>query len=629
MTRRTIGLFFSVFSVLMIFHASVRGQEISDEANKLRLAQSLERSGQYEKAAKLYEDLHTKHPSNFVFFDGLHRMYVQLKEYGKVIAMVHERLGRYPNDLNLLGTLGEDYLKAGKETEALAAWERALATDERNQNVYRYISNILVQNRLFSKNVEVLLRGRKSTGNPNLFAADLGYGYTILGNYAEATKEYVRALRENPGILSFIETRMALYTGKPDGLRVAVGAVQEEVREDRKNIVLQRLLAWLHLEGKQFENALSVYRLIDQLGSAGGQELLAFAERAFKEKAFEVSGKAYKELIERYPKTPIAPVAKFGYTRVIEELSAKSDTLASSDKADRHPADEQHPATEAQPTYGGAIAYYTEIDRDYPQSDFALQALYRISLIKFDRFFDVDGALQTLERIEKRFPSTRIMPSVGLKAGEILVAKGELQKAAERFSKVRENPLAGTDDKDKAMFALAELEYFQGSFDSALVKLKGLLGNLSADIANDVLILQEFIKEHRTGNPLGLKEYARAELLQRQRKLSEAKVLLEQLIASSTKSPIVDDALLKVGQLETKIGDVRRALSTYEKLILEHPESILRDKAQLSIGEIYEYYLKDSQKAIVAYQTLLENYPNSLFLDEARKRIRRLRGDVL
>jgi outer membrane protein assembly factor BamD (BamD/ComL family) len=81
--------------------------------------------------------------------------------------------------------------------------------------------------------------------------------------------------------------------------------------------------------------------------------------------------------------------------------------------------------------------------------------------------------------------------------------------------------------------------------------------------------------------------------------------------------------------LERKLGAPERALSIYQKLILDHPESILRDEAQFGIGEIYQFTLNDKQKAIAAYQELLEKYPSSLYLDEVRKRIRQLRGDAL
>jgi tetratricopeptide (TPR) repeat protein len=581
----------------------------------------------YEKAASLYEELYNRNPLNFVFFDGLHKMCVQLKEYEKAIALVQRRLERQPTDLALLGTLGEDYLKAGKEAEARAAWERALATDEKNPTVYRYVSNILFQNRLFTDGVDVLLRGRKNIGQSNLFAMDLGYAYTILGRYSEATKEYVHALQENPTSLNLVESRIAMYTAKPDGLASAIGAAKGGIQEDTKNVTLHRLLAWLYLEGKQFEGAFAVYRLIDQLSSSGGQELLSFADRAFKEKAYKVAAQAFGEVIERYPKAPLVAVAKFGLARVIEDISAKRDSLGSSGEAvERGP---EFPVGETNLTYGSAIASYDEIVRNYPGSEYALQALYRIGVIKFDRFFDIDGALQTFDRVDEQFPRNRLASAVALKAGEILIAKGELGVAAERFSKVGVIPLSTQSEKDKATYALAELDYFRGLYDSALVKLKSLVTNLSADIANDALLLQEFIKEHRTRDGLALKEYARAELLERQRKFSEAITVLEKLIDTETTAPLVDDAMLKLGQLERKLGQPMRALSIYQRLIVEHPESILLDEAQLGIGEIYESSLNDRQKAIAAYRELLEKHPDSLHLDEVRKRIRQLRGDAL
>jgi tetratricopeptide (TPR) repeat protein len=609
--------------------ASAKSQEIPEEAAKLRIAQSLERAGEYEKAARLYEELYSRNPLNYVFFDGLHRMEVQLKEYEKAVSLVQRRLEQYPNDLALLGLLGEDYLKWGKEAEAIATWERALSVDEKNQNAYRTISNILLQNRLFAKSVEILLRGRQKTGNPNLFATELGFGYTLLGSYNEATREYVRTLKDNPGLLSFVQTRMTLFTTKPDGLKAAVGVVKEAVQADKKDLLLLRLLAWLYLEGKEFESAFSVYRLIDELSGTTGRELLTFADRSLKEKAFSVAGQAYKEVIERYPKAQIVPVAKFGYARVVEELSALGETVGRERTIDSPSREEQALRPESEPTYGGAIARYNEIVHDYPQSELALQSLYRIGEIRFDKFFDIDGALRALDQIERQFPANRLMPAVGLKAGEIFVAKGDLETAAERYAKVRQNPLAGQDEKDRALFSLAELDYFQGNFDSAVARLTGLLGNLSADIANDALLLSQFIKEHLTGNPSTLREYARADLLERQRKFSEATAVLEELLSMPSNSPIVDDVLLKLGHLQATVGDPRGALSTYEKLIVDHPESILRDKAQFNIAEIYELSLKDKQKAIGAYHTLLEQYPNSLYLDEARKRIRQLRGDNL
>ena len=52
-----------------------------DAQAKFRLAQGFEQASEWERAAELYRDLLVTEPGNFAYFDGLQRMYVQLKRY--------------------------------------------------------------------------------------------------------------------------------------------------------------------------------------------------------------------------------------------------------------------------------------------------------------------------------------------------------------------------------------------------------------------------------------------------------------------------------------------------------------------------------------------------------------------
>ena len=105
--------------------------------------------------------------------------------------------------------------------------------------------------------------------------------------------------------------------------------------------------------------------------------------------------------------------------------------------------------------------------------------------------------------------------------------------------------------------------------------------------------------------------------------------LLTSITESNPDAPLADDALMKKAELSIGIRQYGDALASYQKLMVDYPKSILRDKAQFGIGEVYQSYLKDKEKAIHAYEDLLSSYPNSLFLEEVRKRIRELRGDIL
>ena len=77
-----------------------------------------------------------------------------------------------------------------------------------------------------------------------------------------------------------------------------------------------------------------------------------------------------------------------------------------------------------------------------------------------------------------------------------------------------------------------------------------------------------------------------------------------------------------------KLNFVPEGLSTFQHIVNDMPESILRDKAQMKIAQTYQHTLKDKEKAIAAYEQILTKFPNSLYVEQARKQIRHLRGDA-
>lgn len=105
--------------------------------------------------------------------------------------------------------------------------------------------------------------------------------------------------------------------------------------------------------------------------------------------------------------------------------------------------------------------------------------------------------------------------------------------------------------------------------------------------------------------------------------------MLTSIVQVFADAPLVENALIKKGELSVVVGQNSEALASYQKLLSDYPKSILRDRAQFGIGELFQFQLKDKEKAIHAYEELLASYPNSLLIEQARKRIRELRGDVL
>jgi len=595
-----------------------------EQVTKYRLVQSYEQSGDFPNAAKQYKELLTSEPSNFLYFDGLRRMYMQLKQYDDAIALLSGRLVGNPGDINMRGMLGSAYYKSGNDREAYAEWDRAIAFEPSNPNVYRAIANIMLENRLLDKTAELYRKARIACNDLNLFTIDLAQLLAISMDYEGSTQEYLRWLQQNPTQLTFVQSRMASFTGKEEGRAAALQVVRNELKSNGSQR-LQELLAWLYLEGRNFEAAFEVYRTIDRLTRGQGATIYAFAERAFKERAFDVAAKGYLEAINTPISTTRLPYAQFGYACTLKELSILADTSSGVSVLS------SVPSTESQPVYAGAIAYFRKIIEEYPHTEFAAKSYYQIGTMQFERYFDLDGAIHSLEKVESELPGLSVIVfDVSLKIGQVHVAKGDTAAAAVRFRKVIDASHATPDQQDEASYRLAELDYFGGKIDEAINRLGEISINLKADYANDALVLLSFLQENKSTAEAALKDFARADFLARQRKNTEAIPLFQRVINQYPQALLIDDALMKVATLQAQARLYADAIASYQRLLTEFKESsIALDKAQFSMGEIYQRELKDAQKAIAAYEKVLAEHPQSLLVTEARKRIRELRGDSM
>ena len=74
--KRTVRIACSAVAVLFLIinGTNLLLSQTPDLATKLRLAQGLEQSGEFERAATLYNELLSRDPSNYLYFDGLQRM---------------------------------------------------------------------------------------------------------------------------------------------------------------------------------------------------------------------------------------------------------------------------------------------------------------------------------------------------------------------------------------------------------------------------------------------------------------------------------------------------------------------------------------------------------------------------
>ncbi len=595
---------------------------------RFRLAQSYERSGDFEAAIKIFEQLFSKDSTNLMLVDALHRDYVQMKRYDDAINLLSRGLKASPNDPLLLSQLGALYNLKSDEPTALRMWNLAIAVDSSHEGTYRTVASSMIESRLFDKAIMIYQRGRIACRNPNLFTNDIAYLNSITLNYEGATKEYLGLLRQARGQLGYVQSRIAPYIVRGNGLTAATSVVEQAVKAEPDSQPFQQLLAWLYLEAKQYDRAYEVYKVLDAKEKAGGREIFNFAERALKEKGYASAADAYQLIMTKFQKFEMLPQTKFGYARTLEEWTTQRDTsnpffaLATSRMLTA-------PETESAPMYTGAVAAYDNVINEYPKTDFAARALFRIAVLKQERFFDLDGARLALTSIEKNYPGSPIFLDARVRLGDVYLMMGNLTQAANVYRSLTDRQVIVGEQRERAALRLAELDYYQGKFQDALTKLQQLTRNVGSDITNDALTLQIFIQDNMTTGDAALRDFAKSELLERQHKISEAVALFQSITKTYPTSSLVDESIAHIGDLLLRLKRYADAIASFEHLLKDFPESIVLDAALMKIGYTYEIGMKDKVKAIETYQKLLEELPNSIYVNEARKRIRGLRGETI
>jgi len=603
-----------LIAIIFVMPFKIYSQDLQLQL-KLRTAQNLQQAGEYEKALLIYEQLYESYQDDYSVTNGLIQTYSQLREYDKAIVIARNLLKKNPNDISLIIMLGRLYFDYGKENIADSIWYSVLDANSNNIYLYRSIADGLMERRRFEKCIQLYLRARQKTKNEILFADEIGILYSALHDYEDAVKEYIRLVKVNPQQVNLAQSRLSKFIYEQGAKEIILKVISEALRNSQSNVQLHKLHAWSLMETGQFDEAMDVYKTIDRISDAKGKELLLFADRLIQEKQPRVASKAYKWIVDDIKNSELLPQAKYGYARCMELMDAEKEEKYG--KAD----------------YSNSILLYGSLIDEYAESDIAMQALYRIGTIKLEKYFDLDAAFNAFDNIRKKLEEKRLRNLPGiyfetvLKIGDIYTIRNNLMEAKKEYKQ-----LANLDNekyKQLAMFKLAELEYYQTNFDSALAHLNNITANLNIDIANDALQLKYFIQENRSSTPQALKEFATSDLLFRQNKLSESLFGFRNIIRSYPNALLIDDALMKIAEIYIRLGKTGEAISTLKLLIDSVKYSVIYDKAQFRIAEIYHFVLRDEKQAILEYEKLLEKYPNSLFAEESRKRIRLLRGEKI
>lgn len=583
-------------------------QQIQNE-RLLNLARSYEQSGQFARALEYYQRLWREEPGNVVYYRGVKQNLTNLKQFDQALAAVQQMLAANPSPL-IEADLGDAYYKLGQEEQAFAAWNSMFQKNPKNPSIYQIVASAMIANRLYDEAIKIYEKGRAAIKDNQIFLIEMANLYQARMDYEKAILLYLEYLQNNPEQYAFIEQSITNFADDPELVQEIEKLLLAKIKENSNNIALRNLLASFYMRSSNYQAAMEEFSLIDEYivtrpdrdKQKIGNQLFSFAQSAFNDGKYQYAVQAYNLLLSRYPDSPYTVNAKYGLANAYENLR----------------------------DFARAIQIYQEIIDTFKNSPLAKQSLYRIGVIKLDHFSAPEEAESYFQNVLKIPAQPALNFDAMFRIGDSYIIRGLLDQAKNWYNQIAARYGSNDEVGKKALLEIGKIDYWNGNFDAALKSFSRIQSepvNITDDKAgfyvNDAIDFMLFIEENKSASDW-LKKFATASLLSDQKQYEQALTLFYVIAQTSNAETLLDDAWLKIGQLEYQLGRYQQALAAFQMLIQKQPESVHCDLAQKMIGEIYEIGLKDFSKAQQAYEVVLTSYPNSVLLEEVRKRIREM-----
>ena len=608
-------------SLLLVSFAIPALSQTVDELNKLRIAQALEQAGEYGKALDFYRQLYNSSPENFVYFDGLRRAYMNLKQYDSAQTLIRKRLHVDPKNVSLYCELGDVYFKSGKQDSAMDAWNKAIDVDPRNSGTYQAVAGSMAQDRLFEKAIEVYRRGEKTTSYKSGFIIEIARLYFYMMNYRGSLREMLNLLStsDKAVAVTYIQNEIESYSTSKQAVDQFIQEMKEQVDKNSSNVDYRRILAFLYVEQKDYNSAYDTYKWLDDHTGSKGIELLAFAERAYGDEAYGVAASAYSEVSKLSKVEPVVSEAIMGYANSLrklgEEIYSDDDRPCASD--------------DSLQDLNAALAAYSQIIDNYPKTQYFSQAVLNAVDIRMNYFHDTKAAERLFSEygnLDPEYSYTAALARIDLymMEGRFKDALASSLELVTTDSSDRKPSPPDVDVLSKLRFEAARALYYLGNFDSAAYYLNEIIADPMSDAANEAIQLSELIQNNKT-NPQALKDYAAADAMEIEGRIPEAALQLEEILKSYPQMPLAANARFQLATAYCTMGNVKKALGSYSMLAADST-GIFADRAQFRIAKIYEVTLHDSSRAVTEYENFLARFPNSIYQDKVRDILRRMLG---
>jgi tetratricopeptide (TPR) repeat protein len=578
-----------------------------------QLAQQFYQNKEFDKALDYYEKLYNKKsPENF--YAPYLNCLLETKDFKKAEKIVKKMMKQYPENLNYNVDLGYVYSVSGDESKASAAWQTAIKNIKYDEQVFS-AANSFITIRQYDLAIATYLKGRKISQNNYPFSFELASVYNTKGDKLAMINEYLDVLELQDSYIQSVQNALQTSFGNDADQKqneLLKTELLKRISKSPDKTILSELLIWMQIQQHDWEGAFVQGKALDKRKKEEGNRMMGLAQLFAQNEAYDVAIKAYNYVISKGPDV-------YYYTNArIELLNVYYQKVVT--KGNYTQAD----LVQLEKDFSTTLTELGKSTSTVPlMKNFAhLQAFY---LNKTD---------DAIKMLEEAINMPQLAPvsqaECKLELADVLLMTGDIWEASLRYSQV-EKAFKYDAIGQEAKFRVARISYYTGDFGWAQAQLDVLKGATSKLIANDALNLSLLISDALAidTNKAPLELYAMADLLDFRNQDDKAILLLDSINKAYPGHALADEIVYKKAEIAMKHAQYNEAATLYEQVIKEYGEDILADDALFKLAELNEVQFRNIEKAKELYQRLMEEHPDSLYVVEARKRFRKLRGDLV
>ncbi|SDW21858.1 Tetratricopeptide repeat-containing protein [Lutibacter oricola] len=577
-------------------------------AQEQQMAYQYYRSGEYEKAASIYKTLHEKHSYNSSYTNYLINCYQQLEKFTEAKNLINNQLNTEKNKEYLYVDYGYNYQLQHNKIEAENYYQKALnlISETKNSSLGYLVGKAFQNNHLLDYALQAYQTSMEINPKANYYF-QIAFIYGEQGEIEKMFDTYLNMTELNEGYISNAKTYIGQFITEDSQNEHNISLrrlLLKRLQNNPKN-TWNQLLSWLFMQQKDYNKALIQEKALFKRNPEKLLGITDVGKIAFENKDYETSKNSFNYILENATNSNDKLVAKLYLLQINREQKASNEIIENQ---------------------------FQQLFNEYGKNAESLSILIVYAEFLAFQKNEIPKAIKELKNTLK-FPLNEFEKGrVKIKLADILVFSGKYSSALIYYTQVQ-NSLKNDEIGQQARFKIAQTSYFKGDFDWAQTQLKVLKRSTSQLISNDALDLNLLITDNEVKDSLkiALKTYAKAELLAFQHKNKAAIDTLSNLYNNKNykEHPIIDEVLFKQAELYKSEKMFENAEANYLKIIELNAEDILVDDAIYYLAELYLNKFNNTEKAKEYYQKIIFDYPSSIHLVEARKKFRKLRGDVL